>query len=117
MGVRDPGPDIVRDDVDASRNHQIGRLQKRMQVACGSIEIIAASRLVALTEAARIEYDNPPASADQQGHNFTPSNPALGPPREQQYRIAGPSGDLMKARAVDSHHMMLDLVSTGRVLG
>lgn len=117
MSVRDPGPDIVRDDVNSSRSRQIGRLQKRMQVACRSVEIITASRLVAFTETARVKYDNAPACADQQRQNFPPSNPALRPSRKQQHRVARPGCYVMEARAFDSHDMVLDLVSTGRVLG
>jgi hypothetical protein len=88
-----------------------------MQVACGSVEIVTSSRLVALTETSRVEYDDAAACADQQRQNLPPSDPALGPPRKQQHRIAGPGRHVVEARAVDLRDMVFDLVSTRRVLG
>jgi hypothetical protein len=43
----------MSDDVDSSPGHEVGRFKEAMQVACGSIEIVTSSRLVALTEPSR----------------------------------------------------------------
>ncbi len=117
VGMRDPRPYVMGDDVDPSRAREIGRLQKTMQVACGGIEIITAGRLVALTEAARVQHDNAPARADQHGQDLAPGDPALRPPWKQQDRSAGPRRHVVEARAVDRRDMVLDLVGTPRILG
>src|SRR5260370_16366254 len=100
------------DDVDSSWGRKVGRCKETMQVACGSVEIVASSRLVALTETSGVEDDDAAACADQQRQNLPPSDPALGPPRNQQHRIAGPGRHLVEARAVDLRNMEFDLVST-----
>src|SRR5262245_56442026 len=113
MGVRDPRPDIMGDDVDSSCGREVGRFEETMQVACGSIEIVTPGRLVALTETSRVEYDDAAACADQQRQHLSPGDPALGPPRKQQYRIAGPGRHVVEARAVDLRDMVFDLRALG----
>src|SRR5262245_54954934 len=66
VGVRDPRPDVMGDDVDSSRCCEVGRFEETMQVACGSIEIVTPGWLVALAKTSRIEHDDAAACADQQ---------------------------------------------------
>src|SRR5690348_14846943 len=87
-----------------------------MQVVRGGVEIVAARRLVALAETAGIEHDDAPPGADQQRHNLAPGDPALGPARDQQHRIAAPGRHVVEARAVDLGDMVLELVGACRAL-
>src|SRR5436305_13028695 len=105
------------DDVDSARSLEAGRLQKTVQVARGRVEIVTSQRLVALTETSGVQYDDAATCADQQRHNLSPSDPALGPTRDQQHRLAGPGRHVVEARALDLRDMVFDRLSTGRVLG
>src|SRR3977135_1574922 len=105
------------DDVDSSWDREVGRFEETMQVACGRVEIVPSSRLVALTETSGVEDDDAAACADQQRQNLPPSDPALGPSRNQQHRIAGSGRHVVEARAVDLRNMVFDLVSTRHFLG
>src|SRR6476660_7356776 len=97
--MRDPGPDIVCDDVDAGRATEPGRRQEAVQVAGGSVEIVAALRLVAVTKTARIEHVDLPSCFDEQGEGPTPSDPALRPAGEQDYWRARTCGHIVEAIA------------------
>jgi hypothetical protein len=80
VGVRDPRPDVMGDDVDSSRGREVGRFKETMQVACGSVEIVTSSRFVAFTETSRVEYDDAAACADQQRQNLPPAIQLSGHP-------------------------------------
>jgi len=101
VGMRDPRSDVMRDDVDAAGAREAGCFKKTVQVACGRVEIVTSGRLVALAESARVQNDDPAARADQQRQNRAPSDPALGPARQQQHRIAGPGRHIMETGSVD----------------
>src|SRR5258708_13479612 len=113
MGVCDPRLHVMGDDADSSRARKIGQFKETMQVACGSVEIVTLSRVVTFTETSRVEYDDAGAYADQQRQNLAPGDPALGPPRKQQHRIAGPGRHVVEARAVDLRDTVFDLVPRG----
>jgi hypothetical protein len=56
VGKGDPGPDIVRDDIDAARAAQPGRRQEAVQVPGGGVLVVTTFRLVAVANAARIKH-------------------------------------------------------------
>src|SRR5262249_33686561 len=70
VGVPDPRPDVMSDDVDSSRAREVGRFEETMQVACGSIEIVTPGRLVALAETSRVEHDDAAAAPTSRGRTF-----------------------------------------------
>ena len=113
VGVPNPRPNVMGDDVDSSRGREVGRFKEAMQVACGGVEIVTSGRLVAVTKAARVEDDDATPRADQQRHHLPPGEPGLGPPWQQQYRIAGPSRHVVEARALDFDNVVFDLALGG----
>ena len=116
VGMRDPRPDVMGNDVDSFRAREVGRFKEAMQVACGCVEIVTADRLVAFTETTGIEDDDTAARVDQQRQDFPPGDPAFRPPRKQQHRIAGPRRDVVEAYAVDLHDVVFGAARFSRAL-
>jgi len=51
-----------------------------VQVARGGVEVVAALRLVAVADAARVEHIDLAAGRDEPGDDLAPGDPALGQP-------------------------------------
>ncbi len=109
MGNGDPGSDVVRGNVDATRTVETGRDQETVQVAGGGVEIVAAHRLVAVTHAARIEHDDLAPRLDEQGDDLAPRNPALRPAGDQDDRLAFARSHIVKAQSVHLDGVMDDI--------
>ena len=114
VGMGDPGPDIVRDDVDAGRAAEPGRRQETVQVAGGGVEVVAALRLVAVAKAARLEHVDLASCLDEQRDDLAPSDPThLGPAGDQDDRLARTCGHIVEAQPVHPDHVVGDIAERG----